>query len=801
MAATSESLEPGVYLPRSAADGEPLRLAMQELLLTGRILPVGAHLLVSHRFRSAEKRMLEVIYSFVLPRDAAFRRFEVKGQGFSVRSALKPLKEASEAYEKGLAQGHLATLARQYRDGIVNISLGNLRPEEEVTVLLEIIAGVDLRDDGLRFRFPFTLAPSYHSSARAAEISEGVGEIELPADLFGDVVLPQFRESSKNLHRVSFDLELEMPWIIEEISSPSHSLRVNRDKRVSLAPESDVPNRDLVVDVRVSKPAIRTLAGRGEDGRRHFAVVVPSTEFGAAGETPRNVVILLDRSGSMSGAPIVQARRAASACLSALGPEDRFGLVAFDDHCELFRPALAQATPEALDAARKYLDGIDARGGTELASGVSRATDLLRESGGDVFILTDGQVFGTEEILGAARATGCRLHSLGIGSASQDRFLSLLARETQGISRFVTPRERVDRAALELFASVSRPIATGVKLARVSPSGAAVSPDPAALVFQGSPLLVFGDCDDLAAASIMIEYDGGGRPGSLELPVGREESACGETLRLIRGSRLITDVEARLGAGGDVESRRESKRWEEYLTRLSEQYSLACRTMALVAIVEREGDKPGEPPKTHIVPVGLPQDMTFEGVLPKLSLGMPAQPLTFVRKSLARFMSVAPRSAPSLEDGDHFLSEPADFELSYAKSESCEVNLEETAEEPGPFEDLLELSIEVQPDGSMPGKSAKDRILASALTLLAFAAHGNDLHSGSFRVHLKKLMDYLAATLPDSLSDEECGAVRRACELVRSGKNIPGDWLDLARKVMHGDRKAAGRAWKELSAI
>jgi Ca-activated chloride channel homolog len=787
MPVTSEDLKPGAYLPRSTASGQPLQLAMQELMLTGRILPVGAQLLVSHRFRSAEQNMLEVIYSFALPRDAALRRFEVRGREFAVRSALKPVKEASEAYEEGLAQGHLSTLARQYRDGIVNLSLGNLRPEEDVTVLLEIIAGVDLRDDGVRFRFPFTLAPAYHSGARAAETSPGVGEIELPADLFGDVVLPRFHESAENLHRIFFDLEIETPWDIEEISSPSHSVRFNRHNRVSLAPESDLPDRDLVLDLKIPQKAFHALSGRGEDGRRHFAVVVPSTTFGAVTEAPRTVVILLDRSGSMSGIPIAQARKAAAACLSALGPEDRFGLIAFDDQCELFRPELSNATPETLGAAREFLDGINSRGGTELASGVKQATDLLRRSGGDVLILTDGQVFGTEEILGAARATGCRLHSLGIGSASQDRFLALLSRETQGISRFVTPRERVDGAALELFASVSRPIASDVKVSKLNPAGTSVSPDPAPSVFQGTPVIVFGDWDALAAASVTIEFHVGGKTGSLEVPIGSEENACGETLRLVRGSRLITDAEARLGEV-DVESKRESKRREEYLTRLSEQYSLAGRTMALVAVVERQGDKPGEPPKTRIVPVGLPQDTNLSGIFPQPALAAP--------RASARMLCriVPPRTAPSISSFaqcDSILADPA-----------CELSItytaESAAEPPAAFDELLDLSIRVQPDGGMPGKSAKDRILASVLTLLAFAAHGSDLLSGSFRVHFKKLLDYLSATLPDSLTDEESNAVRAACDSVAVGRSVPGNWLNLATLVVNGDAKAAGRAWKAL---
>jgi hypothetical protein len=78
-------------------------------------------------------------------------------------------------------------------------------------------------------------------------------------------------------------------------------------------------------------------------------------------------------------------------------------------------------------------------------------------------IATDGQVSGTEKILAEARATGIRLFSLGSGSAGQDRFLSLLSRETGGVSRFVTARQRVDVSAVDLFASMGRPVVFGVE--------------------------------------------------------------------------------------------------------------------------------------------------------------------------------------------------------------------------------------------------------------------------------------------------------------------------------------------------
>jgi Ca-activated chloride channel family protein len=141
------------FAPLVAATGKAVNLSMQRLWLTGQILPAGARVVAQHVFRSEEDKTIEVIYSFPLPRDAALRRFRITGEGFEAHSELKETEAAVKAYEEGISRGSLSTLARQYGDGVVNLTVGNIRPKETVTVHLEILCGVELRDDGFRFRF------------------------------------------------------------------------------------------------------------------------------------------------------------------------------------------------------------------------------------------------------------------------------------------------------------------------------------------------------------------------------------------------------------------------------------------------------------------------------------------------------------------------------------------------------------------------------------------------------------------------------------------------------------------------
>jgi Ca-activated chloride channel family protein len=778
------------FAPVAASTGEQVHLAMQRLLLTGQVLPAGARLIVQHIFRSEEEKPLEVIYSFPLPRDAALRRFRITGEGFEAHSELKETEDAVKAYEDGIAQGSLSTLARQYGDGVINLTVGNIRPKETVTVWLEIVAGVELKDDGFRFRFPFALAPRYHGGAKAASFAPGEGEMELPGSEFGDVILPRFREDPSALHQIGFDLAMSSGLEFDEIGSPSHPVRVkqedSRGAHVSLATGGDVPNRDLVLDGRFKAVERQVLAGRDANGVGRFAAVIPSTSFGAIREAPKRIVILLDRSGSMGGAPIAQARKAIEACLGVLSDADSFGLVAFDNTAEVFHPTLLPATREVRDTSRDFLNHVDARGGTDLVSGFLAAVNVLGGGGGDILIMTDGQVAGTETILESARKTGVRLHCLGIGSASQDRFLTLLARETGGVSRFVTPRERVDLSAVDLFASIGSPVATGLKV-----SGS-IQPQPASTVFTGTPVILFGEGDE----PVELTWD----TGRMSVPVGFNDSAVAETVWLLQGSRLITDWESRYPASealAPLEKRKEN-RVAMRLRELSRTYGLASREMSLIAVVKRAGDRTGELPETKVVPVGMTQDTQFgayftsamrsvpvQASVPMMALMSPApsrvgQAGSMMADALRRTVKALFSSDEPLASADaasDFLAAPPPPPRS------------PTPEAMAPANVLFDLAARMESDGGMPGRDPESRARASLLALLAFLSQGHTPSNGAFRLHVAKLLNFLKSVhgLPRDRQELLEWIVAKA----EKGQSPAGDWLTLA--------SVAGDSWSELT--
>jgi Ca-activated chloride channel homolog len=748
----------------------PIALAMQRLILTGEVTPAGARLSVKHEFRSAEKDPLEVIYAFPLSRDAALHKFKIAGDGFEAHSELKTVEEAAKCYETGIAGGVLSALAQEYGDGIVNLTVGNIRPGETVTVELDLVAGVELNDEGFRFRFPFTLAPRYHARARYFSGAGGDGEIEMPADEFGSVILPPIRDDASGLHEIGFDLALCGVSDAGEIGSPSHPVRVRREeagrRRVALAIGADVPDRDLVVDCGAPGATPKVLAAAGPNGDTQFAIVIPSACFGQAERDPRQVVFLLDRSGSMQGRPIEQARKAILACLAVLSEADRFGIVAFDYGAEVLDKGLLDGTKDNRRRAAKFLEKIDPRGGTELVQGIEAARRVAGSDGSDIFVLTHGQVADTEEVLARARGTGARLHMLGIGSAAQDRFLGQLARETGGASRCVNPDERVDLEAVNLFASVGKPVATGLK---TTPTA---RPEVASRVTAGVPVQLYGSTSE---RSLSVEWDA----GSLVVPIepGREVSAG--TLRLLQGARLIADWESRYSTADSmapVETRRRN-RVAMRLRQLSEEYGLASREMSLVAVVTRAGDRADDVPVTRLVPVGLPKAVEMKAYFE--ARGALIQSCGSPGRSGSSSVTACYAAPPAP-------SQARDFTVLYALDRYEARQREQTSD----TDALVELAGRLEPDGGMPGKTVEERVARSAVAYLAFVSRGHTERAGTFRMHVRRLLVFLHSA--EGLSVEHTRLLKTMFEAAHQDKSEGRNWLSLALDC-------PADAWDELA--
>jgi Ca-activated chloride channel family protein len=344
-----------------------------------------ARVVVTQTFSNPCPEPLEATYVFPLPDRAAVTEFRMEVAGRVVEGVLQERGEARAAYDRALEQGRRASIAEEERPGVFTMRVGNLMPGERASVRLAMAGPLPYADGEATFRFPLVVAPRY------------VPGVPLPGDQAGDgtaldtdavpdasritppVLLPGFPNPIRLSISARVDpaglpltaLRSSLHTVVEEVRDGVRTVRVQPGERA---------DRDFVLRLALGDGAVGTsLAAvpdeQGEEGTFALTLVPPVT---TPADRPRDVVFVLDRSGSMAGWKMVAARRAMARMVDTLTDRDRFAVLAFDNVVDSpDGTGLRAATDHHRFRAVEFLAHVEARGGTEMAGALQQALDLL----------------------------------------------------------------------------------------------------------------------------------------------------------------------------------------------------------------------------------------------------------------------------------------------------------------------------------------------------------------------------------------------------------------------------------------
>jgi Ca-activated chloride channel family protein len=358
----------------------------------------------------------------------------------------------------------------------------------------------------------------------------------------------------------------------------------------------------------------------GRAGTWMLTFVPPSTTSMA--QKPRDVVFVLDRSGSMEGWKMVAARRACARMIDTLTSRDRFSVIAFDDRIEgIPGAALADATDRTRFRAVEAIAKIDARGGTELAQPLALATSLL--TGYDdrervIVLVTDGQVGNEDHILRelAPSLKNTRMFTLGIDQAVNAAFLRRLASAGGGLCELVESEDRLDAVMAKVHRRIGVPVATELDLAAsgLDLAKATITPKKLPDVYAGAPVVVFGRYGGSAPSDASISISGTSFGDPLKLTIARDPITRGASgwLAASWARAHIRDLEDRYAAG--------DRSLEGQIVKVSKQFSVLSRFTAFLAIDRSEVVNAGGKLTQAVQPVESPagwemQNATRAGTL------------------------------------------------------------------------------------------------------------------------------------------------------------------------------------------
>ncbi|MFC2154430.1 VIT domain-containing protein [Candidatus Altiarchaeota archaeon] len=320
--------------------------------------------------------------------------------------------------------------------------------------------------------------------------------------------------SSEKLEDVYVKVVIESKIPIKSVYSPTHEVEVdwiNENKvEVSYEDEDVLPKKDFEIIYTVSEEdfGLNLLTHRenGEDG--FFVLMIsPSVEAGDDEIIPKDVVLVLDTSGSMSGTKIVQAKDALEFCIESLNQEDRFNVVTFSSNVKKWRSGLVEVDEDSRDSAQGFLKKVKATGGTNIYDALEESLRIIQKDGEEnrpktIIFLTDGlPTVGTTNIerilqnVEDVNEAGARLFVFGVGYDVNTHLLDKLSEENSGVSEYVKPEEDIEVKVSNLYSKISSPVLTGLELDFGEIEVDEVYPVNLPDLYRGSQLTLFGRYD------------------------------------------------------------------------------------------------------------------------------------------------------------------------------------------------------------------------------------------------------------------------------------------------------------------
>ncbi|MEG4395709.1 VIT domain-containing protein [Microcoleus sp. BROC3] len=589
---------------------------------------------VVQKFENPFPESIEAVYIFPLPDEAAVDDMEIKIGSRIIKADIKRREEALEIYEQARKQGRTAGLLEQERDNIFTQSLANIKPGEKIEVTIRYTESLKFAGGDYEFVFPMVVGPRYISGNTTPPNPPLLrGGDRSGADRINPPVLPPGTRSG---HNIAVSVEIDAGVAIGDVRSTSHQITTDRSGnivQVQLANSDTIPNKDLILRYRVAGENTRaTILTQSDKRGGHFATyLIPALNYKTNEIVPKDVVFLMDTSGSQQGEPLAKSKELMRRFIQGLNPNDTFTIIDFANTAQALSTTPLANTPENRQSAINYIEKLQANGGTELLNGIQTVMNFPAAATGrlrSIVLITDGYIGNENEVLALVQRSlkpGNRLYSFGVGGSVNRFLLNRLAEVGRGTSQVIRQDEPSAEAAEKFFREINRPVLTEIQ---ISWEGMGEKPEiyPIAPpdLFASQPLVLFGKKADRTNGQLRIRGTlAGGKAYEQVLPVNfarsggrqRESTSVAATatdfgnsaVAQLWGRSRIKDLMNQMFGG-------ETKSLVEAVTNTALTYRLLSEYTAFVAVSEEVRVEPDGTRRRVQVPVELPQGVSYEGI-------------------------------------------------------------------------------------------------------------------------------------------------------------------------------------------
>jgi Ca-activated chloride channel family protein len=538
-----------------------------------------------------------------------------------VRGLIKRREEAQAIYQAARQAGHVAALLDQERPNIFTQSVANIMPGENVTVEISYVELLKYEAGSYEFVFPMVVGPRYIPGAPIGRQGGGWAPDTTRVPDASRITPPVTPPGTRAGHDISIEVKLDAGVPIEEYRSTSHMIVSERTGAASavirLKEQAVIPNKDFILkyDVAGGKIEDALLTHKGKQGGFFTFILQPPDRVEESEVTPREIVFVIDTSGSQYGFPIEKSKKLAQLALAHLHPQDTFNIITFAGNTQILFDEPVPATEKNLERARALLQNLTGGGGTEMMKAIrasldpSDSQDHLRV----VLFFTDGYVGNDMEIIGEVQKhPNARVFSLGIGNSVNRFLLDKMAEAGRGEVEYVTLERDADPVVERLFERVRTPVLTDISIDWGGLPVTAVQPERIPDLFSAKPVIVTGRYAGAGQGVIRLRGKRAGRPFVREIKVNLPANEPRhDVLATLWARNRIDSLMSRDWAGAQNGSMEKDLR--EQIIALGLQFRLMTQYTSFVAVEEMTVTEGGQP-RTVQVPVEMPEGVSYQGV-------------------------------------------------------------------------------------------------------------------------------------------------------------------------------------------
>lgn len=619
---------------------------------------ISAHLAyvsVTQTFANPYPDKIEAVYTFPLGAKAAVSEMLMRVGDRIIEGQIKPREEARQIYETAKAAGRVASLLDQERPNIFTQSVANIEPGKEIQITIGYTEELKYRDGLYEFVFPMVVgprfvpgaiqpspgnpppalpAPAVKGAAKPGAVRGGpapvAGPVAVPdADKISPPVTP---EGTRAGHDISISGTIDAGMPLKSVQARLHDVKVDYksdDKSratFELAAKKELPNKDFVLEFATATDEIAegVITHADKKGGHFMLVLQPPAKVTPAQIRPRELVFIIDISGSQAGFPLETSKAIMDQVIQEVRKDDTFNVIAFENNTTSCWDKPVANTQENRDKARAFIKDLKPRGGTQIEKPLTDALtgkhdpEKLRM----VVIFTDGLVGHDLFVLDLVKkhAGTSRVFVYGTGNSANRFLLDNMARLGRGEVEYALNVKEAERAVKTFYGRIDAPVLTDISIDWGDLKDVVIAEEvyPKAMpdLFSVQPLTVKGKFRPggkpvTASVTVTGRTASGNYKRKIGLTLPAETAGGNPAIPQQWARSKIEDLMAEDYIG--AQSGKPDAANKERIVGLGMTYRLMTQYTSFVAVEMKEITVGGEPRRVE-VPVEMPEGMSYEGV-------------------------------------------------------------------------------------------------------------------------------------------------------------------------------------------